>query len=131
MGGGVRGWGKRGGGGGGYEGVGRNEIERDAVRRLELRSEGAEGAILSAPQGRLRDREGENEIVMDESECRTMRERGTSRTWRARNLACRLHKWHHFTAAAATDASGLAEGDSRRKASIIRGMGGRAAERGR
>ena len=95
----------KGGGREGYEEIGRNEIARDPVLRLYLRSDEAEGAIRSAPQERLRDREGENEIVMDESECRTMRERGTSTTWRARDLACRLHKWHHFTAAAATDAS--------------------------
>ena len=95
----------KGGGRAGYEEIGRNDIARDPVLRLYLRSDEAEGAIRSAPQERLRDREGENEIVMDESECRTMRERGTSTTWRARDLACRLHKWHHFTAAAATDAS--------------------------
>ena len=84
----------KGGGRAGYEEIGRNDIARDPVLRLYLRSDEAEGAIRSAPQERLRDREGENEIVMDESECRIMRERGTSTTWRARDLACRLHKWH-------------------------------------
>jgi len=66
---------------------------------------------------------------MDESECWIMRERGTSATWRAMDLACRLHKWQAPLHSGSSDGR-LTEGDSRRKAGIIRGMGGRATERG-
>ena len=95
--------------GSGGEDTHNDAINSDPVMRLFQRCHTLESAPgVEAPNGRR--------VRIDKSEQKVMDAAGTLQTWMARWVAASLHVAHHFTDAAACDASLVTEGDVTRVA---------------